>query len=103
MSSPCWPIGYNFDGMQTPLVARYRDPAFDAPQSVFSVPSFYGAHGHNPNIPSMSASFIAAGPGHRARRGAQRQQHRRCADHHAPPRRAAGPDVDGEMLRRILD
>lgn len=29
---------------------------------IFSVPNFYGAHGHAPILESMSASFYAAGP-----------------------------------------
>jgi hypothetical protein len=54
--------GYNFDGIQNPGVARLGDPAFDAATSIFSVPNFYGAHGHDPRLRSMSATFIAAGP-----------------------------------------
>ena len=52
--------GYNFDGTQTPVVPRVGDDA--ATSAVFSVPSFYGAHGHNPEKPNMSAIFFAAGP-----------------------------------------
>jgi arylsulfatase A-like enzyme len=29
---------------------------------VYSVPNFYGAHGHNSTLPSMSAILYAAGP-----------------------------------------
>ncbi|MBV9991516.1 MAG: alkaline phosphatase family protein [Alphaproteobacteria bacterium] len=54
--------GYNFDGTQSPGVARKGDPAYDSATSVFSAPNFYGAHGHDPNGPNMSASFFAAGP-----------------------------------------
>jgi predicted AlkP superfamily pyrophosphatase or phosphodiesterase len=54
--------GYNFDGTQNPGVARVGDPAYDPSTTVFSVASFYGAHGNNPNLPDMSASFFAAGP-----------------------------------------
>lgn len=54
--------GYNFDGTQSPGVARKGDPAYDPATSVFSTPNFYGAHGHNPNGANMSASFYAAGP-----------------------------------------
>ena len=39
--------GYNFDGIQSPGVARQGDPAFNAATTVFSVPNFYGAHGHD--------------------------------------------------------
>ncbi len=54
--------GYNFDGTQGPGVARLGDPAYDAATTVLSAPNFYGAHGHDPNGPNMSASFYAAGP-----------------------------------------
>ena len=54
--------GYNFDGLQSPGVARKGDPAFNDATSAFSVPNFYGAHGHNSNLTSMSATFMAAGP-----------------------------------------
>jgi len=54
--------GYNFDGIQSPGVARQGDPPFNATTTVFSVPNFYGAHGHDPEIKSMSATFLAAGP-----------------------------------------
>ena len=52
--------GYNFDGAQTPLVLRQGDDA--TASAVFSVPSFYGAHGYDPEKPNMSAIFFAAGP-----------------------------------------
>jgi predicted AlkP superfamily pyrophosphatase or phosphodiesterase len=53
--------GYNFDGTQAPVVFRKGDtPTPTAP--VFSLPSFYGAHGYDPTIPEMSAIFYAAGP-----------------------------------------
>lgn len=55
-------VGYNFDGTQTPGIARKGDPAFNAATTVLSVPNFYGAHGHHASIPAMSASFFAAGP-----------------------------------------
>jgi predicted AlkP superfamily pyrophosphatase or phosphodiesterase len=55
--------GYNFDGTQSPGVARLGDPAYSTETTVFSVPNFYGAHGHDSDLPSMSASFYAAGPG----------------------------------------
>jgi hypothetical protein len=54
--------GYNFDGIQTPGVARQGDPPFNQATTVFSAPNFYGAHGHEATLPSMSASFLAAGP-----------------------------------------
>ena len=53
--------GYNFDGLQTPVVNRLGDPTLSTP--VLSVPNFYGAHGYDPNLLNMSAIFFAAGPG----------------------------------------
>src|SRR5262249_29116230 len=35
--------GYNFDGTQSPGVARLGDPAYSATSTVLSVPNFYGA------------------------------------------------------------
>jgi predicted AlkP superfamily pyrophosphatase or phosphodiesterase len=52
--------GYNFDGIQTPLVPRLGDAA--SPTPIYSVPNFYGAHGHDSALPSMSAILYAAGP-----------------------------------------
>src|SRR5262249_41297444 len=54
--------GYNFDGIQTPVVARLGDPDLAGTTPVYSLPNFYGAHGHDPRIKNMSATFIAAGP-----------------------------------------
>ena len=54
--------GYNFDGTQTPGVARLGEAPFNAATTVYSVPNFYGAHGHNSSLQSMSAIFYAAGP-----------------------------------------
>jgi predicted AlkP superfamily pyrophosphatase or phosphodiesterase len=54
--------GYNFDGTQNPGVPRLGDSPFDAARTVYSVPNFYGAHGHDPRLPSMSAILYAAGP-----------------------------------------
>ncbi|HET9699637.1 MAG TPA: alkaline phosphatase family protein, partial [Burkholderiales bacterium] len=53
--------GYNFDGTQSPVVARLGDPD-PALSAVYSVPNFYGAHGHDSSLPSMSAILYAAGP-----------------------------------------
>jgi len=54
--------GYNFDGIQSPGVARQGDAPFNAATTVVSAPNFYGAHGHDPDFPEMSATFLAAGP-----------------------------------------
>jgi type I phosphodiesterase/nucleotide pyrophosphatase len=53
-------LGYNFDGTQTPVVARLGDDA--AATAALSVPNFYGAHGYDPKLREMSAIFYAAGP-----------------------------------------
>ena len=53
-------LGYNFDGTQNPVVIRQGDPASTMP--ILSVPNFYGAHGYDPLLSSMSAIFYAAGP-----------------------------------------
>jgi hypothetical protein len=53
-------LGYNFDGVQTPVVQRLGDEPSTAP--VLSVPNFYGAHGYDPKLSEMSAIFFAAGP-----------------------------------------
>lgn len=56
-------IGYNFDGLQSPVgVGRLGDPPYASTTSNFSVPNFYGAHGYDPALPAMSASFFASGP-----------------------------------------
>ena len=51
--------GYNFDGTQVPAVIRLGDTATANP---YSVPNFFGAHGHDSELRSMSAIFYAAGP-----------------------------------------
>jgi predicted AlkP superfamily pyrophosphatase or phosphodiesterase len=52
--------GYNFDGTQSPVVQRLGDAASTAP--ALSVPNFYGAHGYDPELATMSAILYAAGP-----------------------------------------
>ncbi|WP_446878421.1 alkaline phosphatase family protein [Phormidesmis sp. 146-33] len=52
--------GYNFDGTQTPSIPRLGDNS--SVTGFLSVPSFYGAHGYNPEKLNMSAVFFAAGP-----------------------------------------
>jgi hypothetical protein len=52
--------GYNFDGVQTPVVIRKDDPVVGNP--ILSVSNFYGVHGYDPNISNTSAIFFAAGP-----------------------------------------
>jgi hypothetical protein len=52
--------GYNFDGTQSPVVPRLGDTS--EVSAVYSVPNFYGAHGHDSALRSMSAILYAAGP-----------------------------------------
>jgi predicted AlkP superfamily pyrophosphatase or phosphodiesterase len=52
--------GYNFDGVQNPVVNRSGDPVNGSP--VLSLPNFYGAHGYDPELENLSAIFFAAGP-----------------------------------------
>ena len=53
-------FGYNFDGIQSPVVRRLGDSTTGTP--ILSVPNFYGAHGYDSTDPRMSAIFYAAGP-----------------------------------------
>jgi predicted AlkP superfamily pyrophosphatase or phosphodiesterase len=53
--------GYNFDGTQPQVVFRTGD-VVPSVRAVYSVPNFYGAHGHNSELPSMSAILYASGP-----------------------------------------
>jgi predicted AlkP superfamily pyrophosphatase or phosphodiesterase len=60
-------VGYNFDGVQNPVVHRLGDVSSGnrnqvLDYKVLSVPNFYGAHGYDPNLKDMSAIFFAAGP-----------------------------------------
>jgi len=52
-------LGYNFDGTQNPVVQRLGENSITP---VLSVPNFYGAHGFDPNLPDMNATFTAWGP-----------------------------------------
>lgn len=92
--------GYNFDGIQVPAVMRLGDSLAGNP---FSVPNFYGAHGHDSELPSMSAIFYAAGPN--VKRGTK-LRHVRNIDV-APTLLdllgvSPAPTVDGHVLSRIL-
>jgi predicted AlkP superfamily pyrophosphatase or phosphodiesterase len=94
--------GYNFDGTQTPGVARLGDPAYNAAATILSVPNFYGAHGYDPNLPDMSATFYAGGPD--IRKGVVPVAHNIDL---APTITqllgvAAAPTVDGAALTGIL-
>nr|WP_245476505.1 alkaline phosphatase family protein [Bradyrhizobium sp. Leo170] len=94
--------GYNFDGIQNPGVARLGDAPFNAATTMLSMPNFYGAHGHDPELPVMSATFIAAGPQIRKDATIRRMRNTDVAPTvmqilGVTPRR-----VDGEVLREIL-
>jgi len=95
--------GYNFDGIQSPGVARQGDAPFNAGTTMFSLPNFYGAHGHDATLKSMSATFLAAGP--------KIRNHKTIAQVRnidvAPTIMhllgvSPGPDVDGRVLNEIL-
>ena len=96
--------GYNFDGIQGPGVARLGEPAFNTDTTVYSVPNFYGAHGHDSTLRSMSAILYAAGPSFK--RGKKIDEVRNIDI--APTVLAIlgvqpAATVDGQILRRILD
>ena len=93
--------GYNFDGLQSPPVVRLGDSA--SASEMFSVPNFYGAHGNNSELPSMSAILSATGP--HVKRGKSVKKVRTIdvvptildiLD--VPP----SPAVDGEVIPKIL-
>jgi arylsulfatase A-like enzyme len=95
--------GYNLDGTQSPVVPRLGD-SDAAVTSVYSVPNFYGAHGHDSELDSMSATFMAAGP--------DIQERRRLRDVRnidvAPTVLdildiEPAPTVDGEVINRALE
>src|SRR5215813_5489328 len=95
--------GYNFDGIQSPGVARLGETPFNATTTVYSVPNFYGAHGHNSDLRSMSAIFYAAGPS--LQQGSK--VHRLHNIDVAPTVMEildvpAAETVDGEVIRKIL-
>jgi len=95
--------GYNFDGIQTPGVARLGDPPFNAATTALSVPNFYGAHGYDSELKSMSATFLAAGPMIRHHKTVFRVHNIDVAPtimHLLGVR--PGDDVDGRVLEEIL-
>ena len=101
MSSPCSPRATISTACRTPAWRASGDPAFNAATTVFSVPNFYGAHGHDPDLASMSATFIAAGP------DIERGTSPACSNIDVAPTIMhllgvrPGP-VDGEVLDEIL-
>ncbi|MET4799256.1 alkaline phosphatase family protein [Bradyrhizobium sp. LB11.1] len=81
--------GYNFDGIQNPGVARL-------------MPNFYGAHGHDPKLPVMSATFIASGPGIRDNTTIRRMRNLDVAPTIMQILGVRPHGVDGEVLNEIL-
>jgi hypothetical protein len=96
--------GYNFDGIQSPGVARLGDAPFNAGTTVFSVPNFYGAHGHDSNLASMSATFMASGSSIRNHKTVGQV---RNIDVAPTIMRILGvkpgPEVDGRVLDEVLN
>ncbi|WBL82055.1 alkaline phosphatase family protein [Bradyrhizobium xenonodulans] len=94
--------GYNFDGIQNPGIARLGDAAFNAATTTLSMPNFYGAHGHDPRLPVMSATFIAAGPQIRNNTTIRRMRNVDVAPTIMQILGVRPHQVDGEVLREIL-
>lgn len=94
--------GYNFDGIQNPGVARLGDAPFNAATTTLSMPNFYGAHGHDPRLPVMSATFIAAGPKIRNNTTIRRMHNLDVAPTIMQILGVRPHQVDGEVLREIL-
>ncbi|WP_445222439.1 alkaline phosphatase family protein [Bradyrhizobium sp. Pa8] len=94
--------GYNFDGIQSPGVARLGDAPFNAATTALSMPNFYGAHGHDPKLPVMSATFIAAGPQIRNNATIRRMHNLDVAPTIMQILGVRPHQVDGEVLREIL-
>jgi predicted AlkP superfamily pyrophosphatase or phosphodiesterase len=94
--------GYNFDGIQNPGVARLGDAPFNAATTAMSMPNFYGAHGHDPELPVMSATFIAAGPQIREKTTIKRMRNIDVAPTIMRILGVTPHQVDGEALHEIL-
>jgi predicted AlkP superfamily pyrophosphatase or phosphodiesterase len=94
--------GYNFDGVQNPGVARLGDPTFNAATTALSMPNFYGAHGHDPELPVMSATFIAAGPQIREDTTVRHMRNLDVAPTIMKIMGVTPRQVDGEVLHEIL-
>jgi len=94
--------GYNFDGIQSPGVARLGDPPFSAATTTISMPNFYGAHGHDPELAEMSATFIARGPQIREHVTIRRMHNVDVAPTIMHLLGVEPGKVDGEVLREIL-
>lgn len=94
--------GYNFDGIQNPPVFRSGDTD-PAVRAIFTVPNFYGAHGHNSELPSMSAILYASGPSLKQRRKLRTVSNLDIAPTVLDILGVAPADtVDGEVLTKAL-
>ena len=94
--------GYNFDGIQNPGVARLGDGPFSAATTQLSMPNFYGAHGHDPDLPVMSATFIAAGPDIRQHATIRQMRNIDVAPTIMEILGVKARGVDGEVVREAL-
>ena len=94
--------GYNFDGIQNPGVARLGDAPFSAATTTVSMPNFYGAHGHDPELREMSATFIARGPQIRQHTTIRRMHNVDVAPTIMQILGVEPRSVDGGVLREIL-
>ncbi len=94
--------GYNFDGIQNPGVARAGDAPFNSATTALSMPNFYGAHGHDPELPVMSATFIAAGPQIRKDTVVRHMRNIDVAPTIVRILGTAPHQVDGEVLSEVL-
>jgi len=94
--------GYNFDGIQNPGVARLGDAPFNAATTALSMPNFYGAHGHDPALPEMSATFIASGPQIRNNATIRRMRNVDVAPTIMRILGVRAPQVDGDVLNEIV-
>ena len=94
--------GYNFDGIQNPGIARLGDDPFNSATTTLSMPNFYGAHGHDPELPSMSATFIADGPDIRNNVTIRRMRNVDVAPTIMKILGVTPHGVDGEVLHEIL-
>jgi len=66
------------------------------------MPNFYGAHGHDPELPVMSATFIAAGPQIREETTIPRMRNIDVAPTIMQILGVTPHQVDGEVLHAIL-
>lgn len=66
------------------------------------MPNFYGAHGHDPKLPVMSATFIASGPGIRDNTTIRRMRNLDVAPTIMQILGVRPHGVDGEVLNEIL-